>query len=41
MAECIDANDYKIIKKEPENKIVRLEATLDEVISKIRLNKLD
>jgi site-specific DNA recombinase len=34
LAESIDANDYKIIKKEAEDKIVRLEATLNEVKSK-------
>lgn len=34
MEASIDANDYKIIKKETEDRIVRLEATLNEVISK-------
>ena len=34
MEASIDANDYKIIKKETEDKIVRLEAMLNEVISK-------
>lgn len=31
MEASIDANDYKIIKKETEDRMVRLEATLNEL----------